>query len=136
MSCEKTETSKQALRQESTGGKRVSTTTYITTQMTPAQVQNEAQPIQEQMKVSGQGLGILKQHARNRIENQHHHPGTDPPKRTEPRVRRDHNRHQPRSQRPLDRRLRLRGDASIHPQGSGGSSAFQYSGQRPVSSRA
>ncbi|KAL3197710.1 hypothetical protein MRX96_044774 [Rhipicephalus microplus] len=80
MSCEGTESSKQALRQEGTGGERVSTTTYITTQGTPAEVQNEAQTIQEQGEVSGQGLGILKQHARNRIQNQHQHPGTDPPK--------------------------------------------------------
>ncbi|KAL3244937.1 hypothetical protein MRX96_047090 [Rhipicephalus microplus] len=108
MPCERTETSKQALRQESTGGERVSTATCITTQGTPAQVQNEAQPIQEQREVSGQDLGILKQHASNRIQNQHHHPGTDPPKRAEPRVWRDQIRHQPSSQRPLDRRLRLR----------------------------
>ncbi|KAL3243732.1 hypothetical protein MRX96_047390 [Rhipicephalus microplus] len=80
MSCERTETFKQALRQESTGGERVSTTTYITTQGTPAQVQNEAQLFQEQREVSGQGLGIPKQHAKNRIQNQHHHAWTDSPK--------------------------------------------------------
>ncbi|KAL3196471.1 hypothetical protein MRX96_045220 [Rhipicephalus microplus] len=68
MSGEGTETSKQALHQESPGGERVSTTTpYITTQRTPAQVQNEAQPMQEQREVSGQGLGVLRKHARNRI---------------------------------------------------------------------
>ncbi|KAH8022728.1 hypothetical protein HPB51_002762 [Rhipicephalus microplus] len=115
MSCERTETNKQALRQESAGGECVSTTTYITTQGTPAQVQNAAQPIEEQTKVSGQGLGILKQHARNRIQNQHHHPGTDPPQKTEPRVRRDQNRHEPRSQRPLDRRLRLKASWAAGP---------------------
>ncbi|KAL3177685.1 hypothetical protein MRX96_009618 [Rhipicephalus microplus] len=31
-------------------------------------------------KSQGRAFGILKQHARNRIENQHHHPGTDSPK--------------------------------------------------------
>ncbi|KAL3221391.1 hypothetical protein MRX96_005121 [Rhipicephalus microplus] len=84
--CEGTETSKQALRQE---GECVSTTTYITTQKTPAQVQDEAQPIQKQREVSGQTLGILKQHAKNLIENQRHHTETDPLKRTEPQVRRE-----------------------------------------------
>ncbi|KAL3176335.1 hypothetical protein MRX96_010523 [Rhipicephalus microplus] len=34
--------------------------------------------------------------------------GLIPPQKTEPRVRRDQNRHEPRSQRPLDRRLRLK----------------------------
>ncbi|KAL3184130.1 hypothetical protein MRX96_000173 [Rhipicephalus microplus] len=80
MSCEGTETSKQALHQESTGGERVSTTTYIPTQGTPTQVQNKVQRIQERREVSEQGLGCPKQHASNRILNQQQHPGTDPPK--------------------------------------------------------
>ncbi|KAL3191245.1 hypothetical protein MRX96_018813 [Rhipicephalus microplus] len=45
----------------------------------PMQVQNEAQSIKEQREVSGQGLGILKQHAGKRTQNHHYHPGTDPP---------------------------------------------------------
>ncbi|KAL3192178.1 hypothetical protein MRX96_059289 [Rhipicephalus microplus] len=59
MSCERIETSKQALRQESTGGERTSTTTYITTQRTPVHVQNEAQPIQEQKKSQDRDLESL-----------------------------------------------------------------------------